>query len=556
MNDDPTQPGSDDPTIRFRPIAAGPVEAPAEAHDVAPAAQPDRSAPPAEPFEDVQEAVEVRRDAPLAGVVALLGFGVAVAYLLRGLDSGSTLDWSICVVTAAIGGAFLYQLLDARAPLVVVDRLGVRVRRGQQWQGVAWTEIDRLEHRPRETTLRDGALEVVDDEGRVLGVRLSLSTRLSGCDWHELTDALSDLSGGGVSVLELGPQTRQVRRARDEQPTGGEHAPRDPGSGERNEADEPTVEVDRAPQPGREVSRARRGEVLLPPTGAPVVPGLLARDADAAHEGARDAAHEGGAADDRAIVIHEPLGAVTASEQRATVPLDPVVGPQLAGARTRLGLSVDQLADRTRIRPHVIEAIEVDDFAPCGGDFYARGHLRTLSRVLGLDAEPLLALHAERYADAPIDPRRVFEAELSTGSGAIRGTRGRLNWSVLVAAVMAVVLVWSVARLITDEPAQRSAPPVLNGSPGGSAALTGAQATQVPVVLTAATGGATVQVRDGRQQVVFDDQVAFMQTVELQVRPPVRVSTSDGGLTVEVDGNDEGAIGASGQNAQRIYVPR
>ena len=62
---------------------------------------------------------------------------------------------------------------------------------------------------------------------------------------------------------------------------------------------------------------------------------------------------------------------------------DPVIGPELAAARTRLGLSVDQLAERTRIRPHVIESIEVDDFAPCGGDFYARGHLRTLARVLG-----------------------------------------------------------------------------------------------------------------------------------------------------------------------------
>ena len=69
---------------------------------------------------------------------------------------------------------------------------------------------------------------------------------------------------------------------------------------------------------------------------------------------------------------------------------DPVVGPELVAARTRLGLTVDQLAERTRIRPHVIESIEVDDFAPCGGDFYARGHLRTLARVLGVDAAPLL----------------------------------------------------------------------------------------------------------------------------------------------------------------------
>ena len=93
---------------------------------------------------------------------------------------------------------------------------------------------------------------------------------------------------------------------------------------------------------------------------------------------------------------------------------DPVIGPDLAAARTRVGLTVDELAERTRIRPHVIESIEVDDFAPCGGDFYARGHLRTLARVLGQDPGPLLQKFDDRYATAPINARRVFEAELAT----------------------------------------------------------------------------------------------------------------------------------------------
>ena len=131
--------------------------------------------------------------------------------------------------------------------------------------------------------------------------------------------------------------------------------------------------------------------------------------------------------------------------------VEPVIGPEFAAARTRLGLSVDQVAERTRIRPHVIESIEVDDFVPCGGDFYARGHIRTLARILGVDAAPLLASYDERYADAPVNPRRVFEAELAH-SGGIRATRGGPNWSVLVAAVMALVLAWSIARLVMDGP--------------------------------------------------------------------------------------------------------
>jgi len=233
---------------------------------------------------------------------------------------------------------------------------------------------------------------------------------------------------------------------------------------------------------------------------------------------------------------------------------DPVVGPDLAAARTRLGLTVDQLAERTRIRPHVIESIEVDDFTPCGGDFYARGHLRTLARVLGVDVTPLLTAYDERYADAPINPRRVFEAELATGAhGSIRGTRGGPNWSVLVAAVMALVLAWSVARLVMDSPVDLSgAEPVLNGSAGvGNGG--GKAAPAVPVVITAAGGGAQVIVRDGGGTIVFKGGLAFGESRTLQVSPPVRIESSDGSLTASVDGTDQGPLGATGKRAQDIF---
>jgi hypothetical protein len=245
-------------------------------------------------------------------------------------------------------------------------------------------------------------------------------------------------------------------------------------------------------------------------------------------------------------------------DEFATEPAeDPVVGPEVAAARTRLGLTVDQLAERTRIRPHVIEAIEVDDFAPCGGDFYARGHLRTLARVLGVDAAPLLESYDERYARAPINPRHVFEAELATGvNGSIRGTRGGPNWSVLVALVMALVLAWSIARLATDSsPELPGSTPVLNGSggPGGSAAPL---AEPVDVVLSAPDGGAHVVVRDGAGEIVFKGNLAVGDTRELQASPPLRVQSTDGAVTVGVDGRPARAVGEPGEPGQGTFVAR
>jgi Helix-turn-helix domain len=66
------------------------------------------------------------------------------------------------------------------------------------------------------------------------------------------------------------------------------------------------------------------------------------------------------------------------------------IGGALAEARSEAGLTVDQVSERTRIRATIIRAIERDDYAVCGGDFYARGHIRAIARVVGTDPAPLI----------------------------------------------------------------------------------------------------------------------------------------------------------------------
>lgn len=65
-------------------------------------------------------------------------------------------------------------------------------------------------------------------------------------------------------------------------------------------------------------------------------------------------------------------------------------GGLIQSAMSVRGLSIDDLAASTRLRPSLLEQMAADDFLDTGGDVYARGHLRVIAGVLGLDADDLL----------------------------------------------------------------------------------------------------------------------------------------------------------------------
>ena len=268
----------------------------------------------------------------------------------------------------------------------------------------------------------------------------------------------------------------------------------------------------------------------------------------------------------RAIArLGDPVAPLVIDNFQPEPAYDPAIGPELAAARTRVGLSVDELAERTRIRPHVIESIEVDDFAPCGGDFYARGHIRTLSRVLGKDPVPLLEIYEARYAHAPVNARKVFEAELATGMGG-QMTRpyGGPNWTGLVAAVLVLVLIWAAVRLFagTGGEVLEEPPPVLDGSAGLSSYYDDPKAPAangpVDTVLTAVNTGTAVEVRDADNNLVFEGEMAIGEVKRLRVVAPVTVTADDGGaVSVRVGPQDHGFLGSQGSAATETFeVPR
>jgi cytoskeletal protein RodZ len=171
------------------------------------------------------------------------------------------------------------------------------------------------------------------------------------------------------------------------------------------------------------------------------------------------------------------------------------IGETLAKTRRDAGLTVTQVSERTRIREAIIQAIERDDYIPSGGDFYARGNIRDIARVVGTDPVPLIA----EYDATVRAPEEITAAEALEPTMPIRAVEPRrTNWTAVLAVVLLAAfgflgyrLASSPARHQTATPAAESAParhaPAHTRPAGHGAAHRKATATHRPSPPTALT---------------------------------------------------------------------
>jgi len=139
---------------------------------------------------------------------------------------------------------------------------------------------------------------------------------------------------------------------------------------------------------------------------------------------AANAAGDAEAGADKAVAVPTPVVPAAASEPGSTPDPDKgsapkstdltpsesagltdsqIVGRRLALARHHAGLSIEEVVAATRIRPGMLREIESGEFVHCGGDVYARGHVRAIAKVVGIDPEPLLAEHPPSVpSDLPV----------------------------------------------------------------------------------------------------------------------------------------------------------
>jgi len=113
------------------------------------------------------------------------------------------------------------------------------------------------------------------------------------------------------------------------------------------------------------------------------------------------------------------------------------IGATLAAARRRAGLTVSEVSQRTRVTEPIIRGIEQDDYAACGGDFYARGHIRAIARAVGEDPVPLIDEFDSTWRSA----KDITAAEAFQPAMPLRKReRRRVRWTAFLAVLVLAVL--------------------------------------------------------------------------------------------------------------------
>jgi cytoskeletal protein RodZ len=116
------------------------------------------------------------------------------------------------------------------------------------------------------------------------------------------------------------------------------------------------------------------------------------------------------------------------------------LGEFLRGARESVGLSIDELSEITSIRPGLIKEIEKNNFIHCGGDTYARGHLRNIAPKISVDAQILIDLYNEEHST---ESRKIHDMLVENNVTKLPTERKTLSWKPL--AIASIVILAAIA---------------------------------------------------------------------------------------------------------------
>lgn len=238
------------------------------------------------------------------------------------------------------------------------------------------------------------------------------------------------------------------------------------------------------------------------------------------------------------------------------------LGEVLSSARASSRLSLDDLASLTSIRAGLLSEMEKNNFSDCGGDIYARGHLRNIAPKIGLDANQLIDLYNEEHS---AESRSINEMLAENNVARVPHEKISISWKVPAAFSIAIILVLAIAQIVitnvnSENPIKPLATATATPEPSASAVATeAASPTTSPVgggvtmSITAARGNSLIDIVVDGQHVakgsIFQgESKSFEATTSISI-----YFSNPAGLDVTVNGELLAPLGGQNQEVRRTF---
>jgi cytoskeleton protein RodZ len=235
------------------------------------------------------------------------------------------------------------------------------------------------------------------------------------------------------------------------------------------------------------------------------------------------------------------------------------LGALITKSRTDARLSIEDLAKLTNIPATLLRDMENDNFAKCGGETYARGHLRNMAAKLGVDERVFLDLF-EVEVTAPAKPIRELLNENNVSMPYQEPKR--ISWKVLAAGSAAALVLFAGAQIFFSNIDSSSDPEVIattSATPATESAAPSVAASPeivggVNVELVASRGITWLYATNESGEVLFSGQVRQGATKTFNAAKQVNLRVGNaGGVDISVNGKDVGSVGADREVANLTY---
>jgi cytoskeletal protein RodZ len=135
------------------------------------------------------------------------------------------------------------------------------------------------------------------------------------------------------------------------------------------------------------------------------------------------------------------------------------LGSTIRDAREAARISLESLSDSTSIRMGLLTEMENNNFTHCGGDTYARGHLRTIANRIGLNPQILLDLYDDQHST---EKRAIQEFLVENNIMQVPREKKTISWKVPAGISVTILFVIASVQIVTSNQASSptSAPSV------------------------------------------------------------------------------------------------